>query len=220
MKHARKDYDRIQDPAGLIPENEPVFLLRAKDQFAPQVIRKWANLVEQSNGQPEIILSARMQADKMENWQKFNKAKMPDMPTEDNFDNNPLNVLLPENVFYKLHEFVSTEKAAYDLCRFIAEHAKNIVAYQEQENKENNINGCSMVSEKVIEPLFVKGDVVTLKCDRFKMLVDHVDSKGIVHCFFRMVNHSNPFTPKTDDTLQYMEIDPVFLQKYVAEPMD
>jgi hypothetical protein len=30
MKHARDDYNRIQDPAGLIPEDEPVFLLRAQ----------------------------------------------------------------------------------------------------------------------------------------------------------------------------------------------
>ena len=28
MKHARDDYNRIQDPAGKIPEDEPVFLLR------------------------------------------------------------------------------------------------------------------------------------------------------------------------------------------------
>lgn len=31
MKHAREDYNRIQDPAGLIPDGEPVFLIRGKD---------------------------------------------------------------------------------------------------------------------------------------------------------------------------------------------
>ena len=29
MKHARPDYDRIQDPAGLIPDAEPVFLRKS-----------------------------------------------------------------------------------------------------------------------------------------------------------------------------------------------
>lgn len=34
MKHARKDYDRFQDPANKIPEDEPVMLFRAQDQYA------------------------------------------------------------------------------------------------------------------------------------------------------------------------------------------
>lgn len=31
MRHAREDYNRIQDPAGKIHEDEPVFLMRAQD---------------------------------------------------------------------------------------------------------------------------------------------------------------------------------------------
>lgn len=42
MKHAREDYDRIQDPAGLIPVDEPVFLLRAQDPTAANAVRGWA----------------------------------------------------------------------------------------------------------------------------------------------------------------------------------
>ena len=34
MKHARSDYDRIQDPDGKIPANEPVFLIRGQDVCA------------------------------------------------------------------------------------------------------------------------------------------------------------------------------------------
>ena len=41
MKHAREDYNRIQDPAGKIPENEPVFLLRGQDKFAPATLEFW-----------------------------------------------------------------------------------------------------------------------------------------------------------------------------------
>lgn len=42
MKHARPDYNRIQDPAGLIPEDEPVFLLRGQDVLAPSLVKDWA----------------------------------------------------------------------------------------------------------------------------------------------------------------------------------
>lgn len=42
MRHARADYNRIQDPLNLIGEDEPVFLLRAKDVSAPFVVRFWA----------------------------------------------------------------------------------------------------------------------------------------------------------------------------------
>lgn len=41
MLHARKDYQRIQDPVGKIPANEPVFLLRAQDRTAAKVLAEW-----------------------------------------------------------------------------------------------------------------------------------------------------------------------------------
>lgn len=48
MKHARSDYNRIQDSLavehGGIPEDEPVFLLRAQDRLAARVVRIWAML--------------------------------------------------------------------------------------------------------------------------------------------------------------------------------
>lgn len=42
MLHARPDYMRIQDPSGLIPQDEPVFLLRAQDATAALVVQVWA----------------------------------------------------------------------------------------------------------------------------------------------------------------------------------
>lgn len=42
MKHARPDYDRIQDPAGLIPADEPVFLLRGQDMLAWHFVKFYA----------------------------------------------------------------------------------------------------------------------------------------------------------------------------------
>ena len=44
MKHARPDYNRIQDPMNLIPTDEPVFLLRAQDCTAAEVVDFWASL--------------------------------------------------------------------------------------------------------------------------------------------------------------------------------
>ena len=44
MKHAREDYNRIQDPSGLIPEAEPVFLLRGQDELAAPTLRYYADL--------------------------------------------------------------------------------------------------------------------------------------------------------------------------------
>lgn len=55
MKHARADYDRIQDPSGKIPENEPVFLLRAQDKHFDKMLRHYRLLVEQDQGDPKII---------------------------------------------------------------------------------------------------------------------------------------------------------------------
>jgi hypothetical protein len=80
MKHAREDYNRIQDPAGLIGEDEPVFLLRAKDKTAPNIVRKWAmEQVNQGSEDPCIEVALKW-ADTMEEWQKVNGCKLADLP--------------------------------------------------------------------------------------------------------------------------------------------
>lgn len=77
MKHARKDYNRIQDPAEIIPEEEPVFLIRAQDVTSSVVVRFWAQIAEQVGADPEIVRLAREQADRMESWIP---RKVPDIP--------------------------------------------------------------------------------------------------------------------------------------------
>jgi hypothetical protein len=74
MRHARADYDRIQDPSGKIPEDEPVFLIRAQDATAAEVIRYWASL------QPEGRLKdlAEIQAKAMEDWPHKKTADAPE----------------------------------------------------------------------------------------------------------------------------------------------
>lgn len=80
MKHEREDYNRIQDPAGLIPENEPVFLIRGQDVLSASAVGAWADLAELEGASPRIVASARRQATLMEKWQAEHGAKIPDMP--------------------------------------------------------------------------------------------------------------------------------------------
>jgi hypothetical protein len=77
MKHARPDYDRIQDPAGLIPENEPVFLLRGQDRYAALAVEFYANTVAANGGDKDLVQKTRDQVARMRNWPTH---KEPDLP--------------------------------------------------------------------------------------------------------------------------------------------
>lgn len=77
MKHARPDYNRIQDPDNKIPENEPVFLLRAQDVAASLAVDAWAGLAARAGADPKIVQMAREQAQLMREWQL---KKVPDLP--------------------------------------------------------------------------------------------------------------------------------------------
>lgn len=68
MRHARVDYNRIQDPSGKIHENEPVFLIRAKDVVSGDAVRAWADLHDQAGGDPALSEAARAHASKMDVW--------------------------------------------------------------------------------------------------------------------------------------------------------
>lgn len=78
MKHARDDYNRIQDPAGKIPEDEPVFLLRGQDRAAPGAVRAYAEILESMGGDPVLVRQSREQAEKMELWQVAVRSKVAD----------------------------------------------------------------------------------------------------------------------------------------------
>jgi len=81
MRHAREDYNRIQDPAGEIPEDEPVFLLRGQDVAAPYTLRQWAIEAHARGASEEIIMAALRQARRMEAWQSEEGIfKVPDLP--------------------------------------------------------------------------------------------------------------------------------------------
>lgn len=81
MKHARDDYNgRIVDLEKKIPEDEPVFLLRAQDMVAPKVVDFWVKEADALGAKPNIVNAAREQAARMRTWQEDHGAKTPDMP--------------------------------------------------------------------------------------------------------------------------------------------
>lgn len=74
---------------GKAADDEPVFVLRAKDKFAPQVVEFWATLVsgavanivpgtERSNETRAKVKEAKALAHQMRAWQEINGCKRPD----------------------------------------------------------------------------------------------------------------------------------------------
>jgi hypothetical protein len=80
MKHARADYNRIQDPAGKIPDDEPVFLVRAQDRFSGTIVRVYRMLLLLAGIIGPIADALADHADAMDAWPK---KKDPDLPAAD-----------------------------------------------------------------------------------------------------------------------------------------
>lgn len=77
MKHARRDYARIQDPEKQIPEDEPVFLLRAQDKVAAATVLAWAELNDAAGGDDQLSKIAREHAFEMRRWTPKKVADFP-----------------------------------------------------------------------------------------------------------------------------------------------
>jgi hypothetical protein len=78
MKFTREDYnERIIDKAGKIPGDEPVFLLRAQDVYAPSTLRFYAKLLEE-DGNLEMAGELYGHARQMVVWQKSVRVHLPD----------------------------------------------------------------------------------------------------------------------------------------------
>ncbi len=78
MKHARPDYQRIQDPENKIPEDEPVFLIRGQDKIGAATVRMWAELALAAGADPAMVASAWNHAKEMDLWQAKH-GKVPDL---------------------------------------------------------------------------------------------------------------------------------------------
>lgn len=57
MKHARPDYDRIQDPEGKIGAEEAVFLIRAQDVCMPGALMDYAKRALEAGAADNLIRS-------------------------------------------------------------------------------------------------------------------------------------------------------------------
>jgi hypothetical protein len=79
--HARKDYqERIQDAAGLIPDDEPVFLIRGQDLAAIPAARAWCNAADNLGADQAIIRAVEAHIELVFEWQQSRAAKVPDAP--------------------------------------------------------------------------------------------------------------------------------------------
>lgn len=77
MKHARPDYDLIQDPRGIIPADEPVMLFRAQDTYAIVALRAYLHKLTLENADPRMIEAIEEQIDRFAAWKR---KKVPDLP--------------------------------------------------------------------------------------------------------------------------------------------
>jgi hypothetical protein len=79
MKHPGGKYDsRVQDSANLIPDDEPVFLIRGQDKLAPLIVRLYADVYKLMGGDPDNGDTIKIHAQAMHVWQVNNGNKLAD----------------------------------------------------------------------------------------------------------------------------------------------
>lgn len=59
-------------------KGELIFILRAQDQLAPEMVREWAYRALKAGAPRDKVVEARQIADAMEDWQVENSRKVPD----------------------------------------------------------------------------------------------------------------------------------------------
>lgn len=78
MRHARSDYNRIQDPHEVIPKDEPVFLLRGQDKHAAAAVAYYATrLAKDPDVEPALAMRCLEWSIEMRGWEP---KKSPDAP--------------------------------------------------------------------------------------------------------------------------------------------
>ena len=69
MIHAHRAYDGVQDSKGVVPEDEPVFLLRASDPLAVEVVIIWAALATvREVHSVDKVETVALHASRMQKW--------------------------------------------------------------------------------------------------------------------------------------------------------
>ena len=89
MIHDRTDYNRIQDPLNKFGEDEPVFLLRAQDDFFLPMLIEYVKLNETTGRDGRMPRIKQRMTDSLmahlklaREWRRAHKTKMPDMPED------------------------------------------------------------------------------------------------------------------------------------------
>jgi len=77
---AVKHFGDHMDP--IIPDDEPVFLLRCTDALAPDVVRRWANALGEAGGSVQLQARVLDWANEMEAYaaRHYGGGKTPDVP--------------------------------------------------------------------------------------------------------------------------------------------
>lgn len=67
---ASDEFDRLDKKLsnGSLPRDEPLFILRAQDRFADEIVDLWADRAELAGSPPEMVAEARGLAEKMRRW--------------------------------------------------------------------------------------------------------------------------------------------------------
>lgn len=63
-------YGRVTTEHGSIPEDEPVFLFRARDKALPQLLTRYAALCLGMGARQEHIAGILLQQERIETWQR------------------------------------------------------------------------------------------------------------------------------------------------------
>lgn len=88
LDFGRDDYRRsivllrpVEDEDDLVDfdEDEPLFLLRPKDILAADIVREWANRLEQMGGDRDTVKHARDRAALMDEWRRAGGGGIPDL---------------------------------------------------------------------------------------------------------------------------------------------
>lgn len=81
MKHARSDYDaRIQDSAGIIPDDEPVLLIRGQDAAALAALDAWVEAAAEIGTDLAVLGAVERHRERLVRWQEEHGSKVPDAP--------------------------------------------------------------------------------------------------------------------------------------------
>ncbi len=79
MRHARQDYNRIQDPEGKIGEDEPVMLFRAQDRHMVAVLTMYGALLTASKNLRMADRVLKFASGDVRDWQLKHGTKEPDL---------------------------------------------------------------------------------------------------------------------------------------------